>query len=149
MALSAALRACHNRAKADIIAPIGLAPGSEYQLIFVTADSTTATKHADISTYNSVRDGGAPSPDTHRFRPRPGMRVGSTATVNANVNAPNVQVRTARTFRVYNTQGIRSVGVLHGLVFGQLAVSPILYDQSSASRAPQLRGQGPMRRGQA
>jgi hypothetical protein len=40
-------------ALADVIPPIGLAPGSSYQLIFVT-DSTTNAMSSDINYYNSI-----------------------------------------------------------------------------------------------
>ena len=50
--LAAAIASLAAPVMADIIPPIGLAPGSEYQLIFVTAGTTNA-ESTDISTYNA------------------------------------------------------------------------------------------------
>ena len=97
---------------ADIIPPIGLAPGSEYQLIFVTADTTTATS-TDITTYNSfvtTEAGLNPSLPSATWD-----AVVSTATVNANVNAPNVMVDGSY-LPVFNTQG---AGMTAGLAQGR------------------------------
>ena len=83
---------------ADIIPPIGLAPGSQYQLIFLTKDTHDATS-SDISVYNSFVTAEAaqnpllPSGVTW-------TAVASTPTINANVNAPS------NGLPVYNTAGI-------------------------------------------
>jgi hypothetical protein len=82
---------------ADFIPPIGLPAGSPYQLIFVTADTTQATS-SDISTYNAFVTAEAalnPSLPSATWNV-----VGSTATVNANVNAPSTPG-----IPIYNTQG--------------------------------------------
>ncbi|MEI8376345.1 MAG: hypothetical protein WCJ35_26300, partial [Planctomycetota bacterium] len=39
-------------ARANVILPTGLAPGSQYEIVFVTSDGTTATS-ANIATYNN------------------------------------------------------------------------------------------------
>src|SRR5262252_7906358 len=41
------------RASAAFVPPSGLAPGSQYQLIFDTADNIDGTGGTDIATYNS------------------------------------------------------------------------------------------------
>lgn len=83
---------------ATVIAPIGLAPGSEYQLVFVTADNTYATS-GDITQYNTfVSNEAALSPSLPS-----GVTwdaVVSTATVSAITNAPS------NGLPIYNTAGI-------------------------------------------
>ncbi len=82
-----------------VIPPAGLAPGSQYQLIFVTADPHSAVS-TDIGTYNAFVTSeaalgvpfGLPSGVTWKA-------VASTSTVDANVNAPS------GTLPVYNTAG--------------------------------------------
>jgi hypothetical protein len=112
---------------ADIIPPIGLAPGSEYQLIFATADTTTATS-TDITTYNTfvtTQAGLNPSLPSATW-----TDIGSTATVAADVNAPNVMVDGSY-LPVYNTQGILvSDEASGGLYSGVLDhIAPVEYDQ--------------------
>ena len=113
---------------ADIIPPIGLAPGSEYQLIFETAD-TTAGISSNINTYNTfvtteaALDPSLPSAIWHA--------VGSTATEDAYVNATNFMVDGSY-LPVYNTQGIE-VSVRYRLVFGLCSLNPVLYNQYGQS----------------
>jgi hypothetical protein len=70
---------------ADFIAPSGLAPGSQYQLVFVTSDTTAATS-PDISYYNSfvsaeaAKNPALPATTWHA--------IASTPTVDAITNAP-------------------------------------------------------------
>lgn len=79
---------------ADIISPIGLAPGSRYLLIFATV-GTLAPSSTDIEYYNTfvtnqaALDPSLPSAIWHA--------VASTASVAANVNAPSAGLP------VYNT----------------------------------------------
>lgn len=115
-----------SQVKADIIPPIGLAPGSEYQLIFVTG-ATTNAESTDISTYNTfVTNEAALNP---LLPSATWNAIGSTATVNASDNAPNVMVGDSY-LPVYNTQGIEVSGAA-GLYSGTLS-SPVLYDQSGS-----------------
>jgi autotransporter-associated beta strand protein len=85
------------KATAQVVAPPGLPPGSEYQLIFATTNGTTATS-SDINFYNSfVTQQAAESPT---LPPATWSAVVSTATVDANVNA-----QTYSNVPIYNTQG--------------------------------------------
>jgi hypothetical protein len=71
-------------AHASVISPIGLAPGSQYQIVFVTSGTTNA-ESTDIGTYNTFVTNQAllnPSLPTATW-----SAIASTATVNANVNA--------------------------------------------------------------
>jgi len=72
------------------LVPPGLAPGDQYQLVFVTSDTFDATS-SDISTYNAeVSAEAALNPALSAFDALNGVTwtvIGSTATVNANVNA--------------------------------------------------------------
>ncbi len=95
----AALAACIASATtglADFVPP-NLPAGSQYQLIFVTADGTAATS-ADIDYYNAfvtaeaALDSSLPATNWHA--------VASTATIDANVNAPSLGLP------VYNPQGV-------------------------------------------
>ena len=120
----AAIAALATHAMAGIIPPIGLAPGSEYQLIFVTADTTTATS-TNISDYNTfVTNEAALNPSLPSAT---WDAVGSTATVNANVNAQNVMVDGSY-LPVYNTQGIEVSGIA-GLYSGSL-LNVVDYNQN-------------------
>jgi hypothetical protein len=103
---------------AQVIPPIGLAPGSPYQLIFVTADTTTSGS-SNIADYNAfVTSEAALSPSLPLAT---WHVVGSTASINANVNAPSGGVP------VYNTQGIE-VASAAGIYTGSL-LNPVASDQ--------------------
>lgn len=85
-------------ATAAVIPPIGLAPGTQYQLIFVTADYTTPISN-DINYYNSfVTDEANLNP---LLPSTTWDAIVSTATANASTNAPWLGLP------VYNTQGIQ------------------------------------------
>ncbi|MEX0978188.1 MAG: hypothetical protein WDZ48_05025, partial [Pirellulales bacterium] len=111
-----------NRLMATVIPPPGLAPGSQYLLIFVTAELHDAVD-PDIETYNSfvtlqAAQGvpfGLPSDATWRA-------VASTDTVDANVNAPSGALP------VYNTAGQRVTGPGVGIYTGVLE-NLVGYDQ--------------------
>jgi hypothetical protein len=72
--------------------PPGLGPGQTYQLLFVTADSITAVS-TNIADYNAFATSEAAlNPTLEAFDSTYGVTwtaIGSTATVNANVNAPS------------------------------------------------------------
>jgi hypothetical protein len=99
---------------ANVIPPIGLAPGSQYQLIFTTADLHTAVS-TDIATYNAFVTNeaalgvpfGLPSGSTW-------TAVASTHAVAANVNAPS------GTLPVYNTDGQEVTAAGVGIYTGTL-----------------------------
>lgn len=103
---------------AAVVPPIGLAPGSQYQLIFVTADAITPGS-SNIADYNAfVTAEAALNPS---LPPATWDVVGSTACVDANVNAPSEGVP------VYNTQGIE-VASAEGIYTGSL-LNPVASDQ--------------------
>jgi hypothetical protein len=111
---------------ADIIAPIGLAAGSEYQLIFVTYGTTNAESN-DISTYNAFVSAQAA---LNPLLPAATWdAVASTATVEALTNAPNATIGGGYV-PVYNTQGIEVSGS-EGLYTpsGESPLNGIFYDQ--------------------
>lgn len=84
---------------AAVTPPSGLAPGSKYQLIFLTLGTTTATS-SDIDYYNTFVNNEAPAGEF--FGLPSGLTwhaVSSTPAVNAKDNAPS------GSFPVYNTHG--------------------------------------------
>jgi hypothetical protein len=104
---------------AAVIPPIGLSPGSQYQLVFVTADMTTATS-ANVADYNSfVAAEAALNPSLPATTWSAAV---STPNINAYVNAPSGP------YPVYNTQGIEVAAAGQGLYIGSL-LAPIQYDQ--------------------
>jgi len=108
--------------QAAVIPPISLAPGSQYQLIFVTAGEKDATS-SDIADYNAFVAAEAalnpllPATTWHA--------VASAGGVDAKVNAPSAGIP------VYNTQGIEVTSALTGLYFDTTheLFSPVSFDQ--------------------
>jgi hypothetical protein len=97
VAVMAAATMFTGTALATVTPPTGLGPGDQCQLIFVTADPTTATS-ADINYYNTFVQGEAalnPSLPSATW-----SAVASTADVAANVNA-----QTYYGIPIYNTLG--------------------------------------------
>lgn len=104
---------------AAVVEPIGLAPGSQYQLVFVTADRQQATS-SNIADYNTFVAGEAA---LNPLLPAATWRaVVSTSSINANVNAPSGGLP------VYNTQGVEVATGATGLYTANL-VNAIDYDQ--------------------
>jgi hypothetical protein len=103
---------------ATVIPPIGLAPGSQYQLIFVTADSTTPGS-SNIADYNAFA--AAEAALNPSLPPAAWHVVGSTASVDANVNAPSGGVP------VYNTQGIEVASA--AVIYTGSLLNPVASDQ--------------------
>lgn len=106
---------------ADFIPP-NLPPGSQYQLIFVTADFITATS-SDINYYNTfVTNEAALNPSLPQ-----GVTwhaVASTETANAYLNAavyPGIPI--------YDTQGNLVVAASESLYAGGDFINPPMYDQ--------------------
>ncbi len=98
--------------RASVVPPIGLAPGSQYQLIFVTADPHTAISF-DIADYNTfVSEEAALSSELPAGATW--NAVASTDTVDANVNAPS------GTLPVYNTAGQEVAAAGVGIYLGAL-----------------------------
>jgi hypothetical protein len=85
-----------------VTTPAGLAPGAQYQLLFVTADEFAATS-SSISVYNTdVSNEAALNPTLAQFDSLNGVTwtvIGSTASVSASVNA-------ASTGSVYTLNGV-------------------------------------------
>jgi hypothetical protein len=104
---------------AAVVPPIGLAPGSQYQLIFVTSDRQDATS-SNIANYNAFVAAEAalnpllPAATWHA--------VASTSTIDANVNAPSSGLP------VYNTQGLEVATGATGLYTPNL-VNAVNYDE--------------------
>lgn len=109
---------------ADVILPTGLAPGSQYQIAFVTSDGTTATS-SDIADYNNfVTQEAVQNPALAALGANWDI-IGSTATTTALNNAliyPNVPI--------YNTAGQLVVSASGQLWGSQGIVTPILYDEN-------------------
>jgi hypothetical protein len=107
---------------AGVIPPSGLAPGSQYQLVFVTADPHNGTS-TSISVYNqfvtSEAQLGVPSgiPSGLTW-----SAVASTSSVNANANA------TSGPLPVYNTAGQEVTAAGVGIYTGALD-NLVAYDQ--------------------
>jgi PEP-CTERM motif-containing protein len=109
---------------ANVIPPIGLAPGSSYQLIFVTADPHDGV-NSSIAVYNSFVTNeaglgvpfGLPSGATWNA-------VASTSTVDANFNAPSPP----GALPVYNTAGQEVTAAGVGIYTGALD-NLVGYDQ--------------------
>ncbi len=99
--------------KAAVIPPIGLAPGSQYQLIFVTADPQNALS-SDINDYNTFVSNEAALGVSFGLPSASWTAVASTSSVDANVNAPSGALP------VYNTAGqlVTAAGV--GIYTGAL-----------------------------
>jgi hypothetical protein len=85
--------------RADVILPTGLAPGSQYEIAFVTSDGTTATS-SNIADYNNFVTSEANQDPILASLGVSWNAIASTTTVNANVNAPN-----NGSIPVYNTLG--------------------------------------------
>ena len=85
-------------AKADAVLPTGLTPGSEYQILFLTSDGTTATS-SNIGDYNSfVRQEADQSPQLLALAAT-WTAVASTSAFNAN------QASSTTNIPIYDTQG--------------------------------------------
>jgi hypothetical protein len=85
--------------RAEVVLPTGLAPGSQYEIAFVTADTTTATS-SDINYYNNFVTREVNQDAALASLGVSWHAIASTASVNANKNAPfNSQIP------VYNTLG--------------------------------------------
>ncbi len=102
------------------VMPPNLPPGSQYQLAFVTAGTTTATS-SDIAFYDTfVRAEAALNPELPQSVTWDA--VGTTAAVMASVNAPSAGLP------VYNTAGVEVASAATGL-YASTLLSPIDFDQ--------------------
>jgi hypothetical protein len=104
--------------------PTGLAPGTQYQLVFVTLDPSFATS-TNIADYNTfVANEAALNATLAAFDSANGVTwnvIGSTTSVNANVNAPSTGL-------VYT---LNNVEVVASNLYGGSLLSPINIDQNA------------------
>lgn len=115
--------------RAGIIPPIGLAPGSQYQLAFVTSDWFSPTS-ANIADYN--QDVNAEAALNPSLPSTTWTAVVSTPTVSANQNAP-----WSSGLPVYNTQGILVSSGAAGFYSETVShVAPIQYNQFGNAGSP-------------
>jgi len=116
---------------ADIVTPPGLAPGSTYQLAFVTLDGFFATSTV-IATYNAnVTAEAALNPTLAAFDATNGVTwtvIGSTPSVNATANAPS-------TGALYTLDGTQIASAAHPLYGGSL-LAPLDINQNGATETP-------------
>lgn len=120
--------------RAEVVRPIGLAPGSVYQIIFSTTGITAATS-AEISYYNDFVTTRARSAEDIAFAEQIGgpvihhvslpagatwRAVGSTPTVDARDNAPSYGVP------IYNTRG--ELVAASSIYTGSL-LTPVRFDE--------------------
>jgi hypothetical protein len=115
---------------AIVTTPAGLAPGSTYQLAFVTLDGFFATSTA-ISDYNTdVTNEAALNPTLAAFDAANGVTwtvIGSTQTVNAIDNAPS-------TGAIYTLDGTQVASAANQLYSGSL-LAPIDINQNGATES--------------
>lgn len=106
--------------------PTGLAPGTQYQLLFVTSDLSFATS-TNIADYNTfVTNEAALNATLAAFDSANGVTwtaIGSTTTVNANANAPS----SGLVYNLGNTE-LASSGV-----YGGSLLSPVSLDENGNS----------------
>jgi hypothetical protein len=111
-----------------VTTPAGLAPGSTYQLVFVTTDGFFATS-TSISDYNTdVTNEAALNATLAAFAALNGVTwtvVGSTTAVNATTNAPS-------TGAVYTLDGTQVASAANPLYAGSL-LAPIDINQNGAT----------------
>jgi hypothetical protein len=110
-----------SRLLANVVPPSGLAPGSQYQLIFVTDGSHEAVD-TDIEVYNSFVTSEAAFGVPFGLPAATWQAVASTDSVNANDNAPSGALP------VYNTAGQQVSGPGVGIYTGVLD-NAVGYDQ--------------------
>jgi hypothetical protein len=110
--------------------PSGLAPGTKYQLVFVTSDGFFATS-TSISTYNTdVTTEAGLDPQLATFDTANGVTwtvIGSTPTVNADSNAPSTGL-------VYTLDGTEVASSSSSLYSGSL-LAPIDINENGAVEA--------------
>lgn len=111
-------------ARADIIAPAGVAPGGTFQLVFVTSSMTTATSTA-ISYYDGFVNDSADAAGlgTYDGASVTWQVIGSTSASHANTTEP-----TTDTAPIYTLNGVEVAANASGLWSGSL-LAPIDIDQ--------------------
>ena len=110
---------------ADVVLPTGLPAGSQYRLVFITADSRDATS-TDIADYNAFVTQEAQQSSSPFVRSLTWSAIASTQAVKAFDNA-NLGAAVA----VYNTNGQMVVpGTQPSPLLSIVHSSPIIYDQN-------------------
>jgi hypothetical protein len=115
-------------AMADTILPTGLAPGSQYQILFVTSDGTTATS-SNIADYNSFVTQETNESPTLAALEATWTALASTPTFSAS-NASNTT-----NIPIYDTQGNMLEQNFQGLFTDNTTEGP-LYDQNGLASQP-------------
>jgi hypothetical protein len=115
--------------RAEVMLPTDLAPGSQYEIAFVTTDVTGALS-TNIADYNNFVTQEANQDSILAGLGVSWNAVVSTATVNANVNAPN-----DGSIPVYNTAGQLVANAAIPLYSGSPLINLIDYTQTGAPNA--------------
>ena len=113
-----------------ITVPVGLAPGSQYRLVFVTADTYMATD-PNIAHYNTEVSLEANSVTALQALGTTWSVIGSTSSVNVITNIgsdPNVPIYNLGGLMVANDATTNSGGLFSGSIF-----NPIGYNETGAS----------------
>src|ERR1039458_1563334 len=132
LAVAAAGVASHCAAGTIVTVPPGLTPGSQYRLVYVTADPYTATSSSITDYNNDVNTEAAVS--ALAALGTTWLDIGSTATVNA---IDNIGIGTG--VPIYDLEGnliANDAGTEAGGLFGGTIFSPIVYAQSGGPFRP-------------
>jgi hypothetical protein len=108
---------------AQVVLPVGLSPGTQYQLIFLTYDSFPTPTDSNIADYNSFVTTEANQNSTLAALDVQWNAIVSTATTAANANAPSSGL-------VYNTAGTEVASPTQQLYSGALLAPENGYDQN-------------------
>jgi hypothetical protein len=109
---------------ADVILPSGLAPGSQYQLIFVTADPHNGVS-TDINVYNTFVSTEAAAGVSFGL---PAAATWSAVASTSAVNASDINQAPSGALPVYNTAGQEVTAAGVGIYTGALE-NLVAYDQ--------------------
>ena len=113
-------------ARADVVLPSGLPPGTEFRVVFTTADGMTADS-ASVGDYNGFATAEANQNPTLAALGATWYALVSTPTVNVIDNVPSPSSRTSP---VYNTAGqlvVASTGTLWA--HNNTLLNPVCFDQ--------------------
>jgi hypothetical protein len=139
------LAATGSQTRADFVAPTGLAPGSQYQIVFVTTDSASPTNIGETYYNNFATTEAAPltallptgttwhaitSTYDGDYYP-PGGITGIPTYTNASTNAPAYAG-----IPIYNTQGNLVASGAAQFYGGEDLTNPIRYDQRGIDNYP-------------
>ena len=114
---------------AQVILPIGLPPGTQYQLIFATKDTWSTPTDGNIADYNTFVTTEANQSSQLAALGVQWNAIVSTTTENASANAPSSGL-------VYNTDGTEVASAASALYSGGLLAAENGYDQFGATDGP-------------